>query len=109
MMQEHVHNHMYNGHLAPFWMPEPQFYILSKQRTNIKRDWYIPSRFPKRQNGMHIVRENNIGVWEENLISSSTSIRDVGRGAFIPTFKFGHPKQSGDCILFFSWLKQMDV
>ncbi|KAI4548020.1 hypothetical protein MG293_000350 [Ovis ammon polii] len=55
MMQEHVQNHMYNGHLARFWMPEPQFYILSEQRTDIKHDWYIPSRFQKRQNSMHII------------------------------------------------------
>ena len=101
MMQEHVQNHMYNGYLAPFWMPESQFYILSKQRTNIKYDWYIPSRFPKRQNNMYIVRQHNIGVWEENLIFSSTSNSDIGREAYFPTFKFGHSKQSGDCILFF--------
>ena len=107
MMQEHVQNHMYDGHPAPFRMPEPQFYILSKQRTDIKHDSYIPSRFQKRQNSMYIVRQHNI--CKENLMFSSTSISEIGRGAFISTFKFGHPKQSGDCILFLNWLKQMDV
>lgn len=105
MMQEHVQNHMYNGHLALFWMSEPQIFILSEQRTDIKHDWYIPSRFQKRQNSMYIVRQHNIGVWEDNLIFSSTTISDIGRGAFISTFKFGHPKQSGDCILFFQLVK----
>ena len=37
-MQEHVWNRVHNDRPAPLQIPEPQFYILSEQRTNIKHN-----------------------------------------------------------------------
>ena len=60
--------HPQNGYLAPFWVPDPQFYILSEQRTNIKHDGYIPTRFQKRWTRTYTKNQHDVGIWEENLI-----------------------------------------
>lgn len=50
--------------VAPFWVPDPQFYILSEQRTNIKHDGYIPTSFQKRWTRTYTMNQHDVGIWE---------------------------------------------